>query len=565
MADDNPHTTPFSTITKEPGKKGTVLAEKVTDPRVTMSEESEEEEPEVTITPDFVKNNKEVLRAKLAELEHQEKLEKLKARLTYEDDEPEGTSKKLGYSEELWEKIFKVMEESKGLKKSGGETNDGDDPLLKPYQPTNSTDLSKFTRRIAEAPLPEKLKLPANVGRYDGTEDPDDHLHAFAGLGEWEAVKNPNEILHIRRRDDEKVEQFMERFITESMQIQGVPKVMKISSFINGVRQPQLCEKLGEDFPTTFDSLMDKVRAFVRGKDTSFRAREWELKKSGSYRPKETQEIARSGPYTGKCKWEKKRSYVDMIRRRTDNEYEMRKRTKLTEDEGYPWMETSITFLSLKPWETQEAPLNISANIADVTERWEDDTTAMVGFSGEVTHSLGKITLPFTVGEGVKWRTVYLTFYIVKAPSKYNAILGRPGIRALRALVSTVHGAIKFPTPTGVATVSSFTEIIATVSKKEERCKTEEEEWVLDDRFPNATVKQYLAKAKSLQQQFVECQVIHINRSQNHKADALSKLASAAFSKLGSEIRIDVLTKPSIEGELENTRGNTNNFMGGID
>ncbi|KAL8205931.1 hypothetical protein R6Q57_009482 [Mikania cordata] len=61
--------------------------------------------------------------------------------------------------------------------------------------------------------------------------------------------------------------------------IQGVPEVMKISSFINGFRQPQLCEKLGEDFPTTFDSLMDKVRVFVRGKDASLRAGKWDLKK----------------------------------------------------------------------------------------------------------------------------------------------------------------------------------------------------------------------------------------------------------------------------------------------
>ncbi|KAD3066565.1 hypothetical protein E3N88_34445 [Mikania micrantha] len=183
-ADDNPR----STITKESGKKGTVLTEGVVDPRVTVSEESEEEEPEMTITPDFVKNNREVLRARLAELEHHEKLEKLKV-------------------DELRHKFLKQFHQKKKV------------------------------------------------------------------------VKNPNEILHIRRRDDEKVEQFMERCITKSMQIQGVPEVMKISSFINGVRQPQLCEKLGEDFPATFDSLMDKVRAFVRGKDTSFRAREWELKK----------------------------------------------------------------------------------------------------------------------------------------------------------------------------------------------------------------------------------------------------------------------------------------------
>ncbi|XP_076884507.1 uncharacterized protein LOC143533699 [Bidens hawaiensis] len=93
------------------------------------------------------------------------------------------------------------------------------------------------------------------------------------------AMKNPNEILHIRRRDEEKAEQFMERYISESMNIKGVPKVMKISGFINGVRFSQLTENLGEDFLATFDQLMDRVRAFVREKDMGSKLREWEGKK----------------------------------------------------------------------------------------------------------------------------------------------------------------------------------------------------------------------------------------------------------------------------------------------
>jgi hypothetical protein len=92
-------------------------------------------------------------------------------------------------------------------------------------------------------------------------------------------IRNPNEILHIRRNEDEKVEAFMERYINESIRIREVPKVMKISCFTNGVRHTQLCEKLGEEFLPTFDSLMDKVRAFVRGKDTGNRARELEARK----------------------------------------------------------------------------------------------------------------------------------------------------------------------------------------------------------------------------------------------------------------------------------------------
>ena len=37
-------------------------------------------------------------------------------------------------------------------------------------------------------------------------------------------------------------------------------------------------------------------------------------------------------------------------------------------------------------------------------------------------------------------------FLVVKAPSAYNAILGRPGLNALRAIVSTYHLKLKFPT-----------------------------------------------------------------------------------------------------------------------
>lgn len=98
-------------------------------------------------------------------------------------------------------------------------------------------------------------------------------------------MKNPNKILHIRRRDDGKVEQVMDRYVAESMNIKGVPEVIKmISGFINGVRLSQLTEKLGEDFPATFDQLMDRVGAFVRGKDTGTKLREWEIKRVTSKR-----------------------------------------------------------------------------------------------------------------------------------------------------------------------------------------------------------------------------------------------------------------------------------------
>ncbi|GJR13745.1 hypothetical protein Tco_0796397 [Tanacetum coccineum] len=46
-----------------------------------------------------------------------------------------------------------------------------------------------------------------------------------------------------------------------------------------------------------------------------------------------------------------------------------------------------------------------------------------------------------------------MNFLVVRSPSQYNGILGRPGIRALGAVPSTAHGMIKFLTRAGVATI----------------------------------------------------------------------------------------------------------------
>jgi hypothetical protein len=61
-----------------------------------------------------------------------------------------------------------------------------------------------------------------------------------------------------------------------------------------------------------------------------------------------------------------------------------------------------------------------------------------------------------------------------------------------------------------------------------------------------ASMKQYLVKAQELINSFDNCVVIHVPRSKNKKADALSKLASVTFSHLAKDIRVEVLEAPSI-------------------
>ena len=74
----------------------------------------------------------------------------------------------------------------------------------------------------------------------------------------------------------------------------------------------------------------------------------------------------------------------------------------------------------------------------------------LIGFAGDTITTEGKITLPVTVGTEPRQSTVSLTFAVAQVPSAYNAILGRPGLNALRAIVSTYHLLVRFPTKNGV-------------------------------------------------------------------------------------------------------------------
>ncbi|XP_035838197.1 uncharacterized protein LOC110901424 [Helianthus annuus] len=56
----------------------------------------------------------------------------------------------------------------------------------------------------------------------------------------------------------------------------------------------------------------------------------------------------------------------------------------------------------------------------------------------------------------------------------------------------------------------------------------------------------YLEQARMLISQFQTFRVNHINRSENKHADALSKLAATSFKHLAKEVRIEVLSNPSI-------------------
>nr|XP_043633590.1 uncharacterized protein LOC122604790 [Erigeron canadensis] len=82
-------------------------------------------------------------------------------------------------------------------------------------------------------------------------------------------------------------------------------------------------------------------------------------------------------------------------------------------------------------------------------------TAPLVGFSGQVSWPLGTISLPVTLYDyrGRMSKTIITDFMIIRAPSPYNIILGRPGMRQLGAVASPLHSIMKFTTKHGIAII----------------------------------------------------------------------------------------------------------------
>ncbi|XP_022851528.1 uncharacterized protein LOC111373252 [Olea europaea var. sylvestris] len=79
--------------------------------------------------------------------------------------------------------------------------------------------------------------------------------------------------------------------------------------------------------------------------------------------------------------------------------------------------------------------------------------TPLQGFGGGVITPEGIVELLMTLGSKGRQVTHIVTFEVVRTSMAYNAILGRPLLNKIRAIISTFHMAMKFPTYSGVGVI----------------------------------------------------------------------------------------------------------------
>nr|GEV63754.1 dynamin-related protein 5A [Tanacetum cinerariifolium] len=373
-----------------------------------------------------------------------------------------------------------------------------DEDLRKPFKEARRTPL---TRRIIEFAGLE-YKMPTNIKLYDGTTDQEDHLSGFAGAtnsGEWtmpvwcRMVQQtldgsargwferlpPNSINEWADLREAFTDRYSIRRALETGFIMGVPKVMKISSFMDAVKSPELAKHFSNKVLVTVNEMMERLDDFVRSEE-AYASTELPKGEAGdphqrnfSYRDT----AAAPGPsaHIEPIKIRKCRSVLRLSPRKRPpyerlypTEKTIRNGTGMreakppnerckTERKGLSWKRSSSTRKDNQY--IFDEPLIIEANVDGylgrrvyvdegssidahcfknlnprIKAKLKETQMDLVGFAGEITKPLGKIEL-----------------------------------ETLRAIPSTIHSMMKFPTPKGIATLVIRTVIIVECRRLEKK------------------------------------------------------------------------------------------------
>ncbi|GKE79581.1 hypothetical protein Tco_1545701, partial [Tanacetum coccineum] len=153
-------------------------------------------------------------------------------------------------------------------------------------QPWVYKETDPFTPRTRYFDFLKKTRMPNNVKTYDESDDPKDHLKIFqaaAKVERWpmstwchmfnstltgsdrKCIKDPVEIHHIKQREGESIEDFVQRFKNESRHVKGAPECTRISGFMHRITNPELIKRLHDNIPKSVDEIMRVTMAFLRG------------------------------------------------------------------------------------------------------------------------------------------------------------------------------------------------------------------------------------------------------------------------------------------------------------
>nr|GEZ81934.1 retrovirus-related Pol polyprotein from transposon 17.6 [Tanacetum cinerariifolium] len=214
----------------------------------------------------------------------------------------------------------------------------------------------------------------------------------------------------------------MERFKIETERMKGAPECMQIFGFMHRINNPKFTKRLNEHVPRIMEEMMIATTAFIRGEAAAANKKKGHM----SWKPQD-----QSKKYTDKRpdfraaeanKFQPPPPMVTPVEKRNGNKF-----CDFHNDKG----------------NGTEGPLVIEAEVGGHT----------IHCIGETTWPLGQLKLLVAIGDATHSTKAWMNFMIVKLLSPYNGIIRRPGLKAIQAVPSTVHGMLKFPTEEGIVTI----------------------------------------------------------------------------------------------------------------
>ncbi|GKD79420.1 reverse transcriptase domain-containing protein [Tanacetum coccineum] len=271
-------------------------------------------------------------------------------------------------------------------------------------------------------------------------------------------AKDPTEIHDIKRRQNEGLQAFMDWFKSKSSHIKGVPPVLRISAFIHGHDHPKLAKKLNDKIPKTMDEMFERVRAFIRG--------EVAVGSAEMMRPSQGDKGYVRPTWSGVP--EKARSIGDPREaQRNIGVYTLYHR----KDTFTLLIKTSKEILAIESVSFPEPPPLIETpkkqNLNKFCDYHRDK--GKEGCEGH-KHDKGR-RKPQEIfqrrkSEGSLWtvevhqKSSMNTASETLISTSGQGSEGRTGMRSLRAVSSTIHSMIKFPTNQGVVTMETSRETL---------------------------------------------------------------------------------------------------------
>ncbi|VFQ92987.1 unnamed protein product [Cuscuta campestris] len=374
------------------------------------------------------------------------------------------------------------------LEKKVGEKNDREKPLAG----------SPFTTRVHLTPFPRKVKIDAP--RFTGKEDSEIHLDSFNQSAtmngcideekcllffqtlrnrdtEWFNKLCPGSIdsfsdlaskfkakFHENctkrkkftylstagQRESENLTQFLTRWKEEVDKVEEMDDKTVLSLLLNGhgvIRQMIDSGELGKDY---LQKAQEKNHQWVRpatqgnDRDNDRRRNNWQREQQLDP-DKEHIGMIFGGPEGGDsaAQWKNwvRSIYVGEVSAEP---------VKITMIHwSSPW--TSMGWTS--PGSVNILYLETFQKLRLCRTQLEPLKTPLSGFTGDTVEAEGSIVLPVELGSGEKtvWKKMW--FIVVDIKCIHNAILGRPGINKVGAVISMPHLCMKFHTPGGVGGV----------------------------------------------------------------------------------------------------------------